>query len=540
MTRAPRAALKKLAARTTGEFFAASHPTRLVAAAALAISILAFIYFYSQGMTNVYGDGIAHVNIARKVVDHPDDSLWQRYMQIGSPWLPLQTVLIVPLAANDWMWRTATAGSLVSMLAFVVAALALYQHARRLYNAEIEPYRKSLPLVSAAIFILNPSALYMQTTPMSELVFMASVACSAFLLQRWVDEPSLSRLVQAGAGMSVATLARYEAWPVAAVSGLIVLTAGAANLKSKLKNAAVYSLIVSLGPVYWLWHNWAIYGNPVEFLTGPNSARGIYLQNEATLGWAKMFVGNFWLDLLLLLITVAVCAGPIVLIAALAGLGKLTIARRRSLLKYSPAYLLIVPFIFHLFSLYRGEIQIFPFSAFGILNVRYGLPHLLAVALFAPASVLLLKRAGPRLGLAIVGGLVAAQYLLLIYEGPRQLAVYQEGFRNGVNARSVRERAQVSDWLLQNRPHPMVLMQTGALGPLVSNGGLEFSEIIHEGTIGWHAIEDRIPEAIKTIIIHEGDPLDRRLKEDESLAADLASSFREQFSAGKIKVFTRR
>ena len=48
-------------------------------------------------MTNVYGDGIAHVNIARKVVDSPDDSLWQRYIQIGSPWLPVQTVAMLPL-----------------------------------------------------------------------------------------------------------------------------------------------------------------------------------------------------------------------------------------------------------------------------------------------------------------------------------------------------------------------------------------------------------------------------------------------------------
>ncbi|HKY04472.1 MAG TPA: hypothetical protein VJQ56_06265, partial [Blastocatellia bacterium] len=452
----------------------------------------------------------------------------------------LQTILIVPLAANDWMWRTAVAGSLVSMLAFVVAALALYHHARRLYNVESDAYRKGLPLITAAVFILNPSALYMQTTPMSELVFMGAVACAAFLLQRWVDEPSLERLIQSAAGMTVATLARYEAWPVAAVSGLIVLTAGSGDLTSRLKSATVYSLIVSVGPVYWLWHNWAIYGNPVEFLTGPNSARGIYLQNEAALGWAKIFVGNFWLDLLLLLITVAVCAGPLVLMAALAGLGKITITRRRGLLRYSPAYLLVVPFIFHLFSLYRGEIQIFPFSAFGILNIRYGLPHLLPVALFAPASALLLKRAGARLSLALVCAVVAAQYFLLISEGPRQLAIYQEGFRNGVNARSVRERERVSDWLRQNRPRPMILMQTGALGPLVSNGGLEFSGIIHEGTIGWHAIEDRIPEAIRTVIIHEGDPLDRRIAQSERLAADLASSFREEFSAGKIKVFTRR
>jgi hypothetical protein len=84
------------------------------------VSTAAFLYFFTNGMTNVYGDGVAHVNIARKVVDSPDDSLRQRYIQIGSPWLPVQTVLMLPLVTNDWMWRTGAAGSIVSMIAFIM------------------------------------------------------------------------------------------------------------------------------------------------------------------------------------------------------------------------------------------------------------------------------------------------------------------------------------------------------------------------------------------------------------------------------------
>ena len=87
-------------------------------------------------MTNVYGDGVAHVNIARKVVDSPDSSLWRRYIQIGSPWLPLQTVMMLPLVTNDWMWRTGVAGSIVSMISFVAAAVSLYLLAATLYRKE--------------------------------------------------------------------------------------------------------------------------------------------------------------------------------------------------------------------------------------------------------------------------------------------------------------------------------------------------------------------------------------------------------------------
>src|SRR5438309_3107295 len=103
-----------------------SRPVLVVATVATAVSLLSFLYFFSNGMTNVYGDGVAHLNIARKVVDSPDSSLWQRYIQIGSPWLPLQTVLMLPLVADDWMWRTGAAGSAVSMVSLVVAAIFLY------------------------------------------------------------------------------------------------------------------------------------------------------------------------------------------------------------------------------------------------------------------------------------------------------------------------------------------------------------------------------------------------------------------------------
>ena len=108
----------------------------LVIIFATLLSLASFVYFFTNGMTNHYGDGIAHVNIARKVVDSPDDSLWQRYLQIGTPWLPLQTVLMLPLVAIDPLWRSGAAGSLVSMIAFVVAATMIYRIALQLYGAD--------------------------------------------------------------------------------------------------------------------------------------------------------------------------------------------------------------------------------------------------------------------------------------------------------------------------------------------------------------------------------------------------------------------
>jgi hypothetical protein len=517
-----------------------SSPVLVVAAIAAAVSFLSFLYLFSNGMTNVYGDGVAHVNIARKVVDSPDDFLWQRYIQIGSPWLPLQTVTMLPLVVNDWMWRTGVAGSIVSMISFVVVAVSLYLLARSFYRKEDSGWSEGLPALSVAIFTLNPSALYMQSTPMSELVFMAALVAAVYLLQRWLNNQSAKHLAVAGTAMTVATLARYEAWPVAVLSVLIVALTSHGDWKTKIKSTAVFAALVAVGPVYWMWHNWAIYGNALEFLSGPNSARGIALQNRVNFNWSAIFVGHAGLDLLTMAAATAVCAGPFVLLLSAAGFARSLAARRKSLLEHSPLILLILPFFFHAFGLYRGEIQVVPLSALGLLNVRYGLPHVLGVALFAPASVLLFKGSARRWAGAIVCMIIAAQYGYLISEGPAQLAVYQEGYRNGVNARPVRERARVASFLKANPPARLILMHSGALGPVVTQGGLRFSDIIHEGTVRWHQLSEGIPKDVATVMLQQGDALDLRIRENPALTRDLAAEFEEQLSAGNIKVYERR
>lgn len=520
--------------------FLKSRPLLVVVTIATTVSVVSFLYFFLNGMTNVYGDGVAHVNIARKVVDSPDASAWRRYIQIGSPWLPLQTVLMLPLVANDWLWQTGVAGSVVSMLSFVIAAASLYLFASDVFSGEEGQWKTLLPLISVGIFLFNPSVLYMQSTPMTETIFMASLLTSAYLLQHWVSRQTTGRLLVAALAMTVGTLVRYEAWPVAALSILIVLLISAGDWKVRIRNFAFFSAILATGPIYWLWHNWAIYGNALEFLTGPNSARGIYLQNGAHDGWATIFIGHPLLDFLIMAVAVAVAAGPFVLLMSVGGFARLVVAGRRDLLKASPAFLLTVPFFFEVFSVYRGEIQLFPLSAFGLQNARYGLPHIVAVALFAPAAILFFKSSARQWAAVASCVIVVAQYGYSISEGPSQLAMYQEGYRNGVNSRAAREHVKVAAFLRSNPPRRLILMHTGALGPVVSQAGLGFSGIIHEGTLRWHQFDEQIPADVGTVITQQGDPLDIRMRERPSLALDLATNFQQELSVGNIRVFARK
>ena len=513
--------------------------TTLLTIIVIAVSVTAFLYFFLSGMTNVYGDGVAHVNIARKVVDSADVSMRQRYIQIGSPWLPVQTVLMLPLVTNDWLWRSGAAGSIVSMISFIIATLALYRLAQRLYRGEDTLSSKALPALSLAIFLFNPSVLYLQTTPMSELVFMAALVVAVYLLQCWRDNQTIKMLAVAAIAMSFATLTRYEAWAVAIFSILIVTVAAKGDWKTKVKATLTFGALVSIGPLYWLWHNWEIYGNALEFLSGPNSARGIAFQNRVNFNWSALFVGHPGLDLLTMAATASVCAGPLVFLLCLAGLARSVVTKRNALIEYSPLVLLIIPFLFEVVGLYRGEIQIIPVSAFGLLNVRYGLPHMLGIALFAPAVVLLFNKRSRRSAAIVCSVVVVAQYLYLISEGPAQLAIYQEGYRNGVNARPARERTRVASFLKMNPPRKMILMHTGALGPLVSQGGLRFADTIHEGSERWHQLVDGVPKDVMTVVVQQGDPLDLRIHGERLLSQDLSAQFTQRYSVGNISVYER-
>jgi hypothetical protein len=201
--------------------------------------------------------------------------------------------------------------------------------------------------------------------------------------------------------------------------------------------------------------------------------------------------------------------------------------------------LLAVPFFFHTLSLYRGEIQIFPLSAFGLLNVRYGLPHLVIAALLAPAALPLLARFGRARAIAAFVIKVALQYGIILGEGPSQMAVYQEGFRNGVNSRAARDRAKTASWLRENPRGGVTLMQSGSLGPVVSKSDLRFADTIHEGAIRWHQIESGIPPDVTRIIFEEGDALDERIRGSEPLLRDFREKFRLSVSVGKIHLYAR-
>jgi hypothetical protein len=100
--------------------------TILVGYLAAFFSLIAFLFFFQRDMVLLYGDAVAHINIARRVFDSRTPGL----KQLGTVWLPLPHLLMIPFLISDWAWQNGLGGSLPSMFAYVAAVMGLFRLVR--------------------------------------------------------------------------------------------------------------------------------------------------------------------------------------------------------------------------------------------------------------------------------------------------------------------------------------------------------------------------------------------------------------------------
>src|ERR1044071_3883519 len=99
----------------------------LLAWFATCVSVFAFLFYYRQGEVLLYGDAIAHINIARRVFDSRTPGL----LQLGTVWLPLPHLLMIPFLISDSAWQTGVGGSVPSMIAYVLSVVGVFRLVRR-------------------------------------------------------------------------------------------------------------------------------------------------------------------------------------------------------------------------------------------------------------------------------------------------------------------------------------------------------------------------------------------------------------------------
>jgi len=219
-------------------------------------------YFFSTGATLYWGDAEAHLDIARRVVD----SLTPGWAQLGTTWLPLPHLLMLPLVRNDRLWTTGLAGAIVSALCMSLAATFLFAGVRRLF--------RSIPsgFAATAVFLLNPNTLYLGSIPMTEAAFFASLFAVFYFTVRFGDTSSWGALAGAAIAACAGTLTRYEAWFLLPFIAAFVLVRAS---EKRIVKTITFCLIAGAGPLLWLAHNLWYFDDPLYFYRGPWSALAI-------------------------------------------------------------------------------------------------------------------------------------------------------------------------------------------------------------------------------------------------------------------------
>ena len=350
----------------------------IVGITASIVSICALVYYFNNHDVQLYVDGIAHLRIGRSAFD----SMTPGLAQLGSVWLPLQHMLFWPFIWNDYLWFSGLAGSFESMPCYVIACVFVFLITRRL------THDLWVSLIGTAVFMSNPNIVYLQTTPLGELLCMACYAWTCYVLLRWLETPTLRWLVHVAIATFFITMARYDGWPVFGAVWMIILLVSLRKREPASKVLAQLVLFTSIsmvGIVLWLVWNKIIFGDPLYFQHGTYSSA--MMQIPFMKAGQLYSYHSVWQSVRFYAIDTIQNIGIGISIASVIGLCVWIIQGWKKT-ETIFALILLVPFAFYVLSLYTGSAIIWipganPVNSHVFMyNTRYGAQMVLPCAIF--------------------------------------------------------------------------------------------------------------------------------------------------------------
>jgi hypothetical protein len=474
---------------------------------AIFVSVFSFLFYYRHGDVLLYGDAVAHINIARRVFDSKTPGL----LQLGTVWLPLPHLLMLPFIVSKQMWQTGAGGSIPSMAAYVLSVLGMFRLVRGALSGGGEEAGNAAEVgawAAAIVYGANPNLIYMQTTAMGESLYLAFFTWAVVYFAEFARGKT-KRLTKCGLCLAAACLTRYDGWFLAGVLVACALAASppfgslsAGFLAKDARNGAPrvlvsssrkalfkFILIAVAAPALWLAYNAVVYRNPLEFANGPYSAKAIE-QKTATVNPAKgnlLASGSYFLKAAELNVGEANWLGRLWLALALLGSLVAGFSGRGRI-----ALLLWTPLPFYALSVAYGSVPIFvagwwPFSQY---NVRYGLQLLPAFAVFVPLGISFLVQSATKLPrvdaswrrwagaatLLCVLVLTVASYAAIWRADP---VCYREA---AINMRGrVALDGQLAGWIRSLPPDSTLLMYLGEHVGALEQAGIPLRRVINEG-----------------------------------------------------------
>lgn len=434
------------------------------------LSIGGFLWSFSNHTIILYGDSTSHLNIARRIIDNKNPG----FAQLGSSWLPLFHLLLIPFVANDFLYRSGIAGYCVNALLFIFSGCFFYK-----ILVYVFPHKKLLNVLLTLLFSLNANLVYFQTTAMGEMLLIAtSLAGTYYLLKYIADTTSTANLSLAAFFVFLSSLNRYEGWFLAcaetAFIGIYILLKDK-NYKRAEGKTILFGALAFLGVLTWLVYNLTIFHDPLNFIHDTYTAAG---QQKVLYAQGLLQTKH---DIIRSVQTFAYAIYDVtgVIFSGLIILASLWYIFRSRKLQYTPIILFFASLcFFEILTLFLGITamyveQLHPFRLF---NVRYALFAYPGLFLFISIFILSQKK---KVFVYVLLTLLLVQNVLLIY--PKEPITLTEGKQLfGTDIGMV-----AAGQYLKNHYHGgNILASSGAIDPLFLFSSISMKEFIYEGNRG--------------------------------------------------------
>lgn len=445
--------------------FASKYDYAILVFVLTVVSILSYLFYWENGLGLAYNDARSHLDIGRRVVE----GLKPGAAQLGSVWLPLPHILMIPTIWNDFMWHTGLSGAIISMISFVATCVIIYMFLKNL------GVRALGRVMGVFVFAANINVLYLQSTAMTELLLLATMTAGIYELFMWQKENKLIHLVYSAFWIMLATLNRYDGWFLflwAAVTVLLLI------FKKKGYKAAegtflFFCTLGGVGIILWFLWNLVIFKDPLYFAFGPYSAHAQQLQLEDAGVLASK--RDIFLSLKIYLYALMFNQYGIPFVMAMIGAIMLFTDKKLKPGVKIAISSLFAPLVFNIIALYFGFSVLFVQGISGNtwFNVRYGIMMAPSMAIFIGY---LINRA-KSLKFLYIGLLI----MVVLFAFVNNDAVTIDDARVGSSQKNVTE---VSGWLTKHAKDKdgFILISAASHDAIIFSSQLPMKKFIHEGT----------------------------------------------------------
>lgn len=430
-----------------------------------AISVSSFVVFYGNGLGLAYNDARSHLDIGRRAVEGLKPGL----AQLGSVWLPLSHILMIPTVWNDFMWHSGLSGSIQSMISFVATGVLVYLFLKKLKVGVLGR------IFGVFIFAVNLNILYLQATAMTELLLLATMTAGVYYLMLWAKGNEILNLIKSAFFVMLSTLVRYDGWLLLIFATLIIAfnVLRKKGYKTAEGNVILFLTLAGFGIALWFLWNLLIFKDPLYFIFGPFSA---HAQQRQLLEAGNLATkGNIWLSIKIYVYSLFYNSYTFTVLLGLAGAIALWFDKRFSSEVRIATSALIAPFVFNVLALFLGFSVLFIQGISGNtwFNVRYGVMLAPSISIFSGYLLDKLKS----LRWVIIGLTV----FVLFFAFTSQDAVTIDDARVGSSQKNVSE---VAGWLENNVKDKkgFILISAASHDAIIFSSGLPMKKFIHEGT----------------------------------------------------------